>query len=125
MFLPLVTSQLIYRTKLTGVFMMGILITFSSSEAVVWRCSVKQVFPCEFCEISKNTFFYRTLPVAAAASSCEQLKNNHREKTFPNKTQALTKGMNMDIWVFSTLNQLFKRDSSDQIKFSKKSSSYW
>ena len=32
---------------------------------------------------------------------------------------------NMDIWVFSKLNQLFKRDSSDQIKFSKKSSSYW
>ena len=71
--------------------------------------------------------------MAAPASSCEQLKDNHREKTFPNKTQALTKSMNMDIWVFSnmdtwvfsTLNQLFKRDSSDQIKFSKKSSSYW
>ena len=23
------------------------------------------MFPCEFCEISKNTFFHRTLPVAA------------------------------------------------------------
>ena len=62
-------------------------------EAVVRRCSVKrmlleisrnshentcardlflikeslaQVFSCEFCEISKNTFFYRKTPVAAS-----------------------------------------------------------
>ena len=28
--------------------------------------SLAQVFPCEFCEISKNTFFYRTPPVAAS-----------------------------------------------------------
>ena len=48
-------------------------------EAVVRRCSVKkaqarnfikketlaQVFSCEFCEISKNTFFHRTLLMAA------------------------------------------------------------
>ena len=27
------------------------------------------VFSCEFCEISKNGFFYRTPPVAASASS--------------------------------------------------------
>ena len=29
----------------------------SSSEAVTQRCSVKKLFFCEFCEISKNTFF--------------------------------------------------------------------
>ena len=44
-------------------------------EAVVRRCSMKKVFSetsqnsqentCEFCEISKNTFFYRTSLVAA------------------------------------------------------------
>ena len=28
--------------------------------------SLAQVFPCEFCEISKNTFFYRTPLVAAS-----------------------------------------------------------
>ena len=28
-----------------------------------------QVFSCEFCEISKNTFFYRT-PVVATSESC-------------------------------------------------------
>ena len=28
--------------------------------------TLAQVFPCEFCEISKNTFFYRTPLVAAS-----------------------------------------------------------
>ena len=46
------------------------------SEAVARRFSVKkvfleilqnsQVFSCEFCEISKNSFYYRTPPVAAS-----------------------------------------------------------
>ena len=30
--------------------------------------SLAQVFSCEFCEISKNTFFYRTPPVAASVT---------------------------------------------------------
>ena len=30
--------------------------------------SLAQVFSCEFCEISKNIFFYRTPPVAASDS---------------------------------------------------------
>ena len=30
------------------------------------RENLAQVFSCEFCEISKNTFFYRTPPVAAS-----------------------------------------------------------
>ena len=63
-------------------------------EAVAWRCSVKkvllvisqnsrktpvpeslfkketlaQVFSCEFCEISRNTFSYRTTPVAVSVN---------------------------------------------------------
>ena len=28
--------------------------------------TLAQMFSCEFCEISKNTFFYRTPPVAAS-----------------------------------------------------------
>ena len=28
--------------------------------------ALAQVFPCEFCEISKNTFSYKTPPVAAS-----------------------------------------------------------
>ena len=31
--------------------------------------SLAQGFSCEFCEISKNTFFYRTPPVAASGGS--------------------------------------------------------
>ena len=60
------------------------------SEGVLWkRCSKKfrkihkktpapkkketlaQVFSCEFYEISKNTFFYRTPPVAASLSDLD------------------------------------------------------
>ena len=64
-----------------------------NSEAVVQRCSLKKVFlkisqnsqentctrvsfsiklqaqTCEFCEILKNTFFYRAPPVAASENS--------------------------------------------------------
>ena len=62
----------------------------SSKKKVAWRCSVKRflkssqkltgkdlcqslffktlakVFPCKFCEIFKNIFFYRTPPVVAS-----------------------------------------------------------
>ena len=36
----------------------------------------KVVFSCEFCEISKNTYFYRTPPVAASAFPNKQLLAN-------------------------------------------------
>ena len=38
-------------------------------------------------------------------------KDTHREKTPSNKTPALTKSMNIHIWVVSTSNQLFIRGS--------------
>ena len=71
--------------------------TNQTTEAVVRRCFVKQVFleilrssqaqacnfikkeslaqmfSCEFCEISKNTFFYRTPPVAASKTRTKEL----------------------------------------------------
>ena len=37
----------------------------------------------------------------------KSLKDTHREKAPPNKTLALTKSTNMDIWVVGTSNQLF------------------
>ena len=37
-----------------------------------------------------------------------------------NKTPALTKSMNMEIWMVGTPNQLFIRGSSTETKFSKK-----
>ena len=38
------------------------------SAATLLKESLAQVFSCKICEISQNTFFYRTPPVAA--SSC-------------------------------------------------------
>ena len=37
-----------------------------NSEAESLPESLEQVFFCEFCEISRNTFFYRTPPVTAS-----------------------------------------------------------
>ena len=48
------------------------------------------------------------------------LKDTHRENALTNKTQGLTKSMNMDIWVLSALNKVFIRASYTEIKFSKK-----
>ena len=42
----------------------------------------------------------------------QKIKDPHREKALPNKTPALTKNTNMDIWVVGTANQLFIRGSS-------------
>ena len=39
--------------------------------------TLAQVFSCEFCEISRNTFSYRTLPVAASECKLARcLRNN-------------------------------------------------
>ena len=48
-------------------------------EAVAQMCSIKketlaQVFSCEFCEISKNTFSYRTPLVAASVNFRDELE---------------------------------------------------
>ena len=50
-------------------------------------------------------------------------KDTHRENRPSNRTQALTKSMNMDIWVFGTLSQFFidfYRGSYAELKFTKK-----
>ena len=49
-----------------------------------------------------------------------QVKDTDRENAPSNKTPALTKSMNMGIWVVGTTNQLFIRGSYTEIKFSKK-----
>ena len=48
------------------------------------------------------------------------LKNNfvtdtHTENAPTNETQAFTKNMNIDIWVFPTLNQLFIKGSFTEV----------
>ena len=36
--------------------------------------ALAQVFSCKFCEISKNTFSYRTPPVAASVNTAHVMK---------------------------------------------------
>ena len=45
-------------------------------------------------------------------------KDTLRENTTSNKSQALAKSLNMDIWVIGTLNQVFIRNSYTQNFFS-------
>ena len=47
------------------------------------------------------------------------IKDTNREKEPSNITQALTKGMNRDIWVVSTSNQLFIKSPLTQTNRSK------
>ena len=48
------------------------------------------------------------------------IKDTHRGKAPSNKNPALTKFMNMDIWVGGRFNQLFRRGSYTGTKFLKK-----
>ena len=56
----------------------------------------------------------------AICSSVFTVKDTHRENTPSNKTETLTKSMNMYICAIGTLNQLLIRGSYTQTKFSKK-----
>lgn len=47
-------------------------------------------------------------------------KDTHRGKAPSSKSPAPKKCMNMDIWVFCTPNQLFRRGSYSATKFSKR-----
>ena len=87
----------------------------ASREAVVQRCSVKKVFleisqnsqentctrvsfiiklqACEFYEISKNTFSYRTHPAAVSASNmiCEETLLHQYDVNFAKKESPVLK----------------------------------
>ena len=63
------TKVVVRRSSVKQVFLE---ISLNSQEKVCARASFLinlQVFSCEFCEISKDTFFYRTPLVAASKSS--------------------------------------------------------
>ena len=49
----------------------------------------------------------------------DNIMDTHREKAPSNKTPALTKSMNTDIWVVDTLDQLFIRGSYTEKNFQK------
>lgn len=58
-------------------------------------------------------------------NSQSTFKETYRKNTPSNKTGALTKSMNIYIWVICILNQLFIRDYYTQIEFLRKWSSQW
>ena len=45
-----------------------------------------QVFSCEFCEIYKNTYYYRTLPVAASECSRNLKLEKRTDQNFITKS---------------------------------------
>ena len=45
-------------------------IKFTGKHLFIKKEALAQVFYCEFCEISKNTFFHRTPLVAASVYNC-------------------------------------------------------
>ena len=51
-------------------------------QRLFFRDSLAQVFSCEFCGISKNNFFYRTLPVAVSAFSSSTRSNTSFDLIF-------------------------------------------
>ena len=78
-----------------------------------------QVFRCKFSTFLRAHFLYSN-SARFFLTSFITLKVSHRENALTNKTHALMESTNMDIWVISTLNQLFIRGSYNEIKFSKK-----
>ena len=61
-------------TFLFGVFtilMVYFVLSLSTLDQITYHI---KVFSCEFCKISKNTFSYRTFPVAASVEKIMQLK---------------------------------------------------
>ena len=52
--------------------------------ATLSKKTLAQVFSCEFCEISKNTFFYKTPLVGASALRSFIIQNNIHTVKFTN-----------------------------------------
>ena len=63
--LDLCATFIFMRGKITT--NLSTMITVIYKSVLRFRSSRPEVFSCEFCEISKNTFFYRTPLVAAFA----------------------------------------------------------
>ena len=61
--------------------------------------------------VKDQSSFYeiRSLAIYIKIKAFHLVKDTHREKAPSNKSAALTKSTNMDIWVISTSNQLFVR----------------
>ena len=113
-----------------------VLIPLYRSRSSYRRCSVRKVF-LKISQISQETLLLeprfnevaglqlyekKTPTLVFSCEICVIYKDTSREKSPSNKTAALTKSMNMGIWVVYTSNQLIIRSS--QKETFKKWSSY-
>ena len=62
-------------------------------------------------EFKKKNFLNSKSASFSAPTYIVSFKDTHMEKALSNKTPALTKSMNIDIWIACTSNQLFIRGS--------------
>ena len=80
-------------TKFTGKHLFKNLLLKLQACNFIKKETLAQVFSCEFCENSKNTFFYRTPPVAASKELIVEnriIKNNSAQDNLKEKTINLT-----------------------------------
>ena len=76
----------------------------------------------------QQNYFYKTwhIRIEIVLNGCSRsFKDTHREKAPSNKTPALWKSMNMDIWVVGTSNQSLIAGSYTKTKSLKKKNRYW
>ena len=80
-----------------------------------------RIEPCLFYNfIYKSLLVFLYFQITFLAKFLSLIKDTNRQNAITNKTQMLTKGMDISIWIIKTLSQLFIRRSSTKIKFSKK-----
>ena len=71
------------------------LIKLQTAWSVIKKEHLARVFSCEFCEISKNTFFYRTFPVAASGNKIPKYRRNPTRKPMNKKRSRTYKLMTL------------------------------
>ena len=104
------------------------LLRIKTQERCQWHCSGVLIVNCEL--LTRCSVFLQILLAGKLIRSylnvdTNAFKDTHSEKSPSSKIPALTKSMNMDIWVVGKLKQLFIRGSLSEIIFSTKRSSYW
>ena len=110
-------SLLFIGSKIFSIFHWDweVLTLYTSTMSFRWTFQiffVQQIIRC----FSRSSFKYS---LDYFFQKCS-MKDAHRKKTPSNKTQALAKSINKDIWVVSTLNLIFITGIYNEIKFSKK-----
>ena len=126
-------KSIIFAHKIGNAYTVKIVSLIKSSRPKVFRSAIllqketlAQVFSCEFCQVSKNTFSYRTPPVAASVLwRWSFLFSMWRLSSFLNfmKTWAnFTKATLREVWPWHSRLKLGKINGKSDLKFFKLSS---